>query len=159
MPKSPAPVARRESLYVKPRNSARLFELEEPIQAALMKLCVNAVGGAMLAGFSEALALGSSGGLDVWRMVEVLQASSFHSPLFLMKGEQILQKDWRPRFAVSLAEKDERLAQEAAAEQGAKMPISSAVRRLFEDAAKSGRAEQDYCSISELFFDWAGVKR
>ncbi len=139
--------------------SARLIELDEAVHAALMKLVVNSVGGAMMAGFAEALALGASGGLDLPKMIDTVQASGFHSPLFHMKGEQILQKDWRPRFAVSLAEKDERLAQEAAAEQGAKMPISSAVRRLFEDAAKSGRAEQDYCAISELFFEWAGVKR
>ena len=139
--------------------SARLIEVEEAAHAALMKLVVNSVGGAMMAGFAEALALGASGGLDLAKMIDTVQASGFHSPLFLMKGEQILQKDWTPRFAVSLAEKDERLAQEAAADQGAKMPISSAVRKLFEEAGKSGRADQDYCSISELFFEWAGLKR
>ncbi len=110
--------------------SARIIELDDPVQAALMKLCVNAVGGAMIAGFAEALALGASGGLPVWKIVEVLQASSFHSPLFLMKGELVEKKDWAPRFAVALAEKDQRLAQEAAAEQGTEVPINEAVRRL-----------------------------
>jgi 3-hydroxyisobutyrate dehydrogenase-like beta-hydroxyacid dehydrogenase len=45
--------------------SARIFELDDPAQAALVKLCVNAVGGAMITGFAEALALGASGGLDM----------------------------------------------------------------------------------------------
>jgi len=133
--------------------SVRLFELEDPVQAALMKLCVNAVGGAMIAGFGEALALGSAGGLDVWRMVEVLQASSFHSPLFLMKGELIEKKDYAPRFRITLAEKDQRLAQEAAAELGAKLPINEAVRRLLGEAAESGRAEKDICAVADLCFD------
>jgi 3-hydroxyisobutyrate dehydrogenase len=139
--------------------SARLIELDEAVHAALMKIVVNSVGSAMMAGFAEALALGASGGLDLARMVDTVQASSFHSPLYLMKGDQILQKDWSPRFAVSLAEKDERLAQEAASDQGVTMPISTAVRRLFEEAVKSGQSDKDYCSIAEMYFEQAGVKR
>jgi 3-hydroxyisobutyrate dehydrogenase-like beta-hydroxyacid dehydrogenase len=139
--------------------SARCIELDSAAQAALVKLVVNAVGGAMLTGFAEALALGASGGLEVARVIEVIQASSFHSPIFLMKGEQILNGDWEARFAVSLAEKDQRLAQEAAADQGAQMPISAAVRRLLADAVQSGRGGKDLCAVADLMFEWAGVKR
>ena len=139
--------------------SARVIELEGAQQAALMKLVVNSVGGAMMAAYAEGLALGASGGLDLAKVVETLQASSFHSPLFLMKGEQILAKDWAPRFAVSLAEKDQRLAQEAAADQGAKMPVNTAVRRLFSDAIESGRGGDDMCAVADVYFGWAGVKR
>jgi 3-hydroxyisobutyrate dehydrogenase-like beta-hydroxyacid dehydrogenase len=139
--------------------SARVIELESAQQAALMKLVVNSVGGAMMAAYAEGLALGASGGLDVAKVVETLQASSFHSPLFLMKGEQILAKDWAPRFAVSLAEKDQRLAQEAAADQGARMPVNTAVRRLFSDAIESGRGGDDMCAVADVYFGWAGLKR
>ncbi len=135
--------------------SARIFEVADPVHAALMKLCVNAVGGAMIAGFGEALALGSSGGLDVPKIIEVLQASSFHSPLFLVKGELIERQDWAPRFAIALAEKDQRLAQEAASEQGAKVPINEAVRRLFSEAVESGRGDKDIACVADLFFEWA----
>jgi len=138
--------------------SARMFELDDPAQAALMKLCINAVGGAMITAFGEALALGASGGLEVARIVEVLQASGFHSPLFLMKGELVVQRDWTPRFAIHLAEKDERLAQDAAADQGAKVPISEAVRRLFADAVESGRGDQDIAAVADLFLEWAKVR-
>ncbi len=139
--------------------SARIIELDTAPQAALMKLVVNVLGGAMIAGFGEALALGASGGLDLARMIETIQASSFHSPLYLMKGEQIMQRDFAPRFAIQLAEKDQRLAQEAAAEQGAKMPINEAVRRLFADAIEAGRGDRDLSAVADLFFEWAGLKR
>jgi 3-hydroxyisobutyrate dehydrogenase-like beta-hydroxyacid dehydrogenase len=139
--------------------SARLFELDDPVQAALLKLCVNAVGGAMITGFGEALALGQKGGLDVWRIVEVLQASSFHSPLFLMKGELVEKRDYRPRFKISLAEKDQRLAQEAADDLGAKVPINEAVRRIFAEAAESGRADEDIAAVAELFLERTGKKQ
>jgi len=139
--------------------SARIIELDTAPKAALMKLVVNAVGGAMMTAFGEALALAVSGGLDIEKVIETIQASSFHSPLYLMKGEQILNKDWSPRFAVALAEKDQRLAQEAAASQGAKMPINSAVRRVFAEAVESGRGDKDMCAVTDLFFEWAGLKR
>jgi 3-hydroxyisobutyrate dehydrogenase-like beta-hydroxyacid dehydrogenase len=138
--------------------SARMIELDDPVHAALMKLCVNAVGNAMVAGFAEALALGASGGLPIWRIVEVLQASSFHSPLFLMKGELVEKEDFAPRFAIALAEKDQRLAQEAAAEQGAKVPINEAVRRLFAEAVESGRGEKDVAAVADLFLEWTRKK-
>jgi 3-hydroxyisobutyrate dehydrogenase-like beta-hydroxyacid dehydrogenase len=135
--------------------SARLFELDEPVQAALMKLCVNAVGGAMMTAFAESLALGAAGGLDVWRMVEVLQASSYHSPLFLMKGELIEKQDFAPRFKLSLAEKDQRLAQEAARELGARLPINDAVQKLMAEATGAGKGESDVCAVAELCLGWA----
>ncbi len=139
--------------------SARLVELDDAVQAALMKLVVNAIGGAMISAFGEALALGASGGLDLPKMIDTLQASGFHSPLYLIKGEQILQRDWAARFALALAEKDQRLAQEAAADQGARMPINAAVRKLFGEAIESGRGDRDMCAVADLFLEWAGVKR
>jgi 3-hydroxyisobutyrate dehydrogenase-like beta-hydroxyacid dehydrogenase len=139
--------------------SARVIELEDAEQAALLKLIVNAVGGAMVAAFGEALALGASGGLDLGKMIDTLQASSFHSPLYLMKGEQILKGDWAARFAMDHAEKDQRLVQEAAEDRGARMPVNAAVRRLFADGIESGRGEKDMCAVADLCFEWAGVKR
>src|SRR5512138_347566 len=76
------PAARERARPALHAVSARMFEMDDPVQAALVKLCVNAVGDAMVAGFAEALALAVAGGLSVSRLVEVLQASSFHSPLF-----------------------------------------------------------------------------
>jgi 3-hydroxyisobutyrate dehydrogenase-like beta-hydroxyacid dehydrogenase len=139
--------------------SARVIELDNARDAALMKLVVNSVGGAMMAAYAEGLALGASGGLDVAKVVETLQASSFHSPFFLMKGEQILARDWAPRFAIALAEKDQRLAQEAASDQGAKMPVSTAVRSLFADAIEAGHGANDMCAVADLYFGWAGLPK
>lgn len=138
--------------------SARLFELDQPVQAALMKLCVNAIGGAMITAFGESLALGAAGGLDVWRMVEVLQASSYHSPLFLMKGELVEKQDYAPRFKVSLAEKDQRLVQEAAQDLGAKLTINEAVRRLLGETTASGRGDRDVAAVADLCLGWVEKK-
>jgi 3-hydroxyisobutyrate dehydrogenase len=139
--------------------SARLFELDDAVQAALMKLVVNAVGGAMVTAFGEALALGASGGLPLLQMLDTLQASGFHSPIYLMKGEQLAKRDLAPRFQLALAEKDQRLAQEAAADQGARMPVNETVRGLLREAIDAGHGEEDMCAVAELFFAWAKVKR
>jgi 3-hydroxyisobutyrate dehydrogenase len=138
--------------------SARLFEVDEAAQAALLKLCVNAIGGAMITAFGEALGLGQAGGIAVPKLVEVLQASSFHSPLYLMKGELVERRDFAPRFSIALAEKDQRLAQEAAAELGAKVPLNEAVRRLLAAAAESGRGDEDVAAMAQLYFEWVEKK-
>src|SRR6266702_4573804 len=133
--------------------SARLFELDDAVQAALMKLVVNSVGGAMVTALAEALALGASGGLALPAIIETLQASSFHSPIYLMKGEQIVSGDWSPRFALALAEKDQRLAQEAAKDQGARLVVNDAVRRLFSEAIERGRGDKDLCAVAEVLLE------
>ena len=72
-----------------------------------------------------------------------------------MKGELVEQQDYAPRFAVALAEKDQRLAQEAAAGSGREVPINEAVRRLLAEAAESGRGDKDVAAIADLFLEWA----
>jgi 3-hydroxyisobutyrate dehydrogenase-like beta-hydroxyacid dehydrogenase len=138
--------------------SARMFELDAAVQAALLKLCVNAVGGAMITALGEALALGASGGLDGAKVLEVLQASTFHSPLFLMKGELVLAGDYAPRFKLALAEKDQRLAQEAAADQGATAPVNAAVRQLLGEVAAAGRAGEDVAAVAGRLLELARPK-
>jgi len=138
---------------------ARLFELDSAVHASLTKLCIAVVGAAMATGLGEALALGASGGLDPAKVLEVLQASGFHSPFHLMKGEQMLAADYAPRVAVRLVEKDQRLAQEAAAEQGAKLPVKEAARKLLAEVVASGRGDSDLAVVADLLFEWAQVKR
>lgn len=139
--------------------SSRVIDLDDPVQAALLKVCVNSLGGAMVTALGEALALGASGGLPIWKLVEVIQASPFHSPLFLVKGELVEKGDYAPRFSVALCEKDQRLAQEAAADQGAKLPLNESVRRLLHDAVESGRGDHDVAAVAELLLDRAKVKK
>jgi 3-hydroxyisobutyrate dehydrogenase-like beta-hydroxyacid dehydrogenase len=138
---------------------ARLFEVDTAVHASLTKLCIAVVGAAMATGLGEALTLGASGGLDPAKVLEVLQASGFHSPFHLMKGEQMLAGDYAPRVAARLVEKDQRLAQEAAAEQGARLPVNEAARQLLAAAVASGRGDQDLAVVADLLFEWAQVKR
>jgi 3-hydroxyisobutyrate dehydrogenase-like beta-hydroxyacid dehydrogenase len=134
--------------------SARIFEVEDPVQAALLKVCVNSVGGAMMAAFGEALALAATGGVPLSRFIEVLQASAFHSPLYLMKGDQVINDDFAPRFALSLAEKDLRLAEESASDQRASMPVSGAVRRLYRKAIATDRGGKDMAAVADMLLEW-----
>jgi 3-hydroxyisobutyrate dehydrogenase-like beta-hydroxyacid dehydrogenase len=153
------PAARERARPALHAVSARMFEMDDPVQAALLDLCVSAVGGAMIAGFAEALALGAAGGLPVPRIVEVLQASSFHSPLFLIKGELVEKKDFAPRLAVTLAEKDQRLAQDACAQHGMRTPVNEAVRRLFAEAVEGGRGDKDVAAVVDLLLEWGKSRR
>jgi hypothetical protein len=88
------------------------------------------------------------------RFIEVLQSSAFHSPLYLMKGEQIINDDFEPRFSLALQAKDLRLAQEAASDQRATMPVSDCVRKLFAAAVRAGRGDKDVAAVADLLLEW-----
>jgi hypothetical protein len=108
----------------------------------------------MMAAFGESLALAATGGVPLGRFIEVLQASGFHSPLYLMKGEQIINDDFEPRFSLALAAKDLRLAAESADDQSAEMPVSGAVRRLFGRAVASDRGAKDMAAVADMLLEW-----
>lgn len=139
--------------------SSRILELDTAPLAALMKLVVNCLGGAMITGFGEALALGAKGGLTLPQMIDAIQSSAFRSPLYESKGRQLVDRDLAPRFTLALAEKDQRLVQETAETLGAALPVNAAVRALLAEGVRSGRGELDLCAIAELLFERAGVKR
>jgi 3-hydroxyisobutyrate dehydrogenase-like beta-hydroxyacid dehydrogenase len=112
-----------------------------------MKLVVNCLGGALITGFAESLALGKAGGLELADMVRAISVSGFRAPLFEMKGEQVLRADYATRFPLALGEKDGRLVQEEAQRLGIALPVSAASRGLLGDAVRAGHGEEDIGAV------------
>ena len=81
------------------------------------------------------------------------------SPLPLDRIQPLSDERLLRALMLKLAEKDQRLAQEAAADLGAKVPINEAVRRMFAEAAETGRADQDVAAVAELCLEWSRKKK
>ena len=112
-----------------------------------MKLATNLMLGHLMAGFAEGAALVKRFGLDPFVWLQVLEASTFHSPWYRGKGTPMLQGDFSTHFALKHMRKDFELMRVLADEVGAQLPVTEAVRRLFADAEAAGRGELDYSAI------------
>lgn len=106
---------------------------------AAAKLVNNAVVGVQMAGVAEGLALAAALGLDPVKMTEVLNASSGrcwaseqYNPCPAAAGGAPASRGFAPGFRTELIVKDLRLAVEEARVAGARVPMSSAARALYE---------------------------
>ena len=114
---------------------------------AAVKLAGNLLLFAMLNGLAEAIAFTEAHGIDPAHLVEVVGRTGFRSPYFDVKGKQMMEGDYAPRFAVDNAVKDLRLIVEAAEAVGLRLTSSEATKALFEETSAAGFGAEDMTAL------------
>lgn len=122
------------------------------------KICNNMLLAILMAGTSEALALGAKNGLDPAVLSEVMKQSSggnwalnVYNPWpGVMEGVPA-SRNYEGGFLVNLMAKDLGLAFDNAVTNQASIPMGSLARNLFQLHAGQGNGELDFSSILRLF--------
>lgn len=122
-----------------------------------MKLVNNVMSMCNVAVAAEAFTLGTSFGLDPQRMYEVLSTSGGRSGQFVKRIPYVLERDFHARFAITLAEKDLRLAIEMAHELTSAMPVAAGVHQLYEQAIGQGMGGEDQMAVIKLYERWSSA--
>ncbi|WP_372966468.1 3-hydroxyisobutyrate dehydrogenase [Marinobacter sp.] len=122
------------------------------------KICNNMLLAILMAGTSEALALGAQNGLDPAVLSEIMKQSSggnwalnVYNPWpGVMEGVPA-SRDYQGGFLVNLMTKDLGLAFDNAVTNQASIPMGSLARNLFQLHAGQGNGELDFSSILKLY--------
>jgi 3-hydroxyisobutyrate dehydrogenase/2-hydroxy-3-oxopropionate reductase len=118
-----------------------------PIGAgAALKLAGNLLIFTMVAGLAETLALAEAQGVEPGVALAVLGRCYFRSPLYELKGRQMLEGDFAPRGSLTSAVKDFGLIREAAAVAGLRLPCAETVSGVFA-AAAAERTDEDIAAV------------
>lgn len=165
--------ARARQLWIIPGGDAELVRRAEPLfaalgqgsfpqptaeQAALAKLAGNFLIGATIEALGEALVLAEKGGLDPERLLGMLTATLFGSPVVRNYGARIARTEFTPPgFALPLARKDFRLIQEAARETETPMPLAELVADRLTEALGRGRDGYDFAGLATVIREEAGL--
>jgi 3-hydroxyisobutyrate dehydrogenase len=141
-----------KAVYEKCRPLLALFGpsqyyVGEAEQARALKLAINLMVYATLAGLGEALAIGRRNGLDWEQMIDVMAASAIGSPLLKAKSGALKAHDFSATFNCLQARKDLTLINGAAAASGVPAPVAAIAARLIEDCIAMGSAEEDYAAM------------
>jgi len=129
----------------------------EPGMGQTLKVINNLMSVTALAIASEALVLGTKGGLDPAVMIEVINASSGGSNATMTKIPKfVLTRSFDFGFAIELSSKDIRLCLEESEAQGVPMIVGSAVRQLLGIAKGSLGGDADLTEIIKPIERWAG---
>jgi 3-hydroxyisobutyrate dehydrogenase len=107
----------------------------------------------------EAMVVGAKAGVDLERLLEVVEAGTGSSYSLNVIRYVIFRGNFDPaKFALSLAAKDLRLAVEFAGELGVPMNIVPNAAAVLADAMQHGLGDRDWSSYITLIEEAAGVE-
>lgn len=106
-----------------------------------VKLCNQVIVALNLLAMAEGLALAAKSGVDLEKMLSVVQKGAAASWALEHLAPRVLRGDYAPGFMVKLQQKDLRLALEAAAQAGLPLIGTSVVQQLLRSVEAYGGAE------------------
>jgi 3-hydroxyisobutyrate dehydrogenase len=113
----------------------------------LTKLSVNLFLITMVTGLAEALHFAERLGLDVAKVVEILDAGPMASAVSVGKAHKILAGDLSAQAAALDVLKNNRLIAEAARSAGIASPLLDVCHELFGETVAQGRAQEDMAAV------------
>lgn len=151
-----AVLARLEPLFQ--AMGKQVFHMGKTGKGQATKLVMNLQIALIYEGFAEALTLATKLGVDIEKLVPLVQASMVRSGVVEYKAPFIMKRDFSPNFPLRLMLKDIHLALEAAREARVRLPGLEAVEEVYDLAAEEGHSDLDYAATLTLLEKWAGVE-
>jgi 3-hydroxyisobutyrate dehydrogenase-like beta-hydroxyacid dehydrogenase len=136
----------------------QVFHMGETGKGQATKLVMNLQIALIYEGFAEALTLATKLGVDVEKLLPLVQASMVRSGVVDYKAPFILKRDFSPNFPLRLMLKDIHLTLDAAKESRVRLPGLEAVEEVYDLAAEEGHQDLDYAATLTLLEKWAGVE-
>lgn len=135
-----------------------IFHAGDSGAGQVAKICNNMLLGILMAGTSEALALGAANGLDPKVLSDIIAKSSgrnwateLYNPWPGVMPDVPASKNYAGGFGVDLMLKDLGLAAEAALHAGASTPLGELARNLYSLHSAGGSGGLDFSSIVKLY--------
>jgi len=122
------------------------------------KLAMNLIIALTYEGFAEALTLATKLGVNMEKLLQLINASMVRSGVVEYKAPFVMKRDFTPNFPLRLMHKDINLMLEAAREMRIKLPALETVEEIYEIATDEGQADLDYAATLSLLEKWAGVE-
>ena len=105
---------------------------------------------------SEALVLGSKGGVAPEKILDVLGGGLAGNKVMEVKREKMLEHSFDPGFRVELHHKDLGIALAAGREYGVTLPVTAVVDQMLQDLKMRGRGDQDHSALLTLIEESSG---
>lgn len=136
----------------------QVFHMGNTSKGQATKLAMNLQIALIYEGFAEALTLATKLGVEIDRLLPLVQASMVRSGVVDYKAPFILKRDFSPNFPLRLMLKDIHLTLDAAKEARVRLPGLEAVEEVYDLAAEEGHQDLDYAATLTLLEKWAGVE-
>ena len=128
-----------------------------PIGAGqVVKACNQIVVALTIEAVSEALVLGSKGGVASEKILDVLGGGLAGNKVMEVKREKMLEHSFDPGFRIELHHKDLGIALAAGREYGVTLPVTAIVDQMLETLKMRGKGDRDHSAILTLIEESSG---
>src|ERR671920_243547 len=128
-----------------------------PIGAGqVVKACNQIVVALTIEAISEALVLGSKGGVAPEKILDVLGGGLAGNKVMEVKREKMLEHSFDPGFRIELHHKDLGIALAAGREYGVTLPVTAVVDQMLETLKMRGKGDLDHSAILTLIEESSG---
>ncbi len=117
------------------------------------KAANQVVVGLTIAAVSEALVLGSRGGVAPEKILDVLGGGLAGNKVMEVKREKFLTHDFTPGFRSELHHKDLGIALSAAREWGVTLPLTAIVDQMYAAMKRKGWGKEDHSALIRVIED------
>ncbi|MGH7354478.1 MAG: NAD(P)-dependent oxidoreductase [Candidatus Rokuibacteriota bacterium] len=125
--------------------------------ACLAKLATNLLVGLNTVAVAEALVLGTKGGLDPGRLLDVLRQSAAGSRMLEVRGPLMVERRFEPQMKSELFLKDFHLMLEEGRRLGVALPLTGLAEQLCTATVAAGRGGEDIAVIITTIERLAGM--
>lgn len=112
----------------------------------------------VIAAVSEALVLGSKGGVPPEKIIDALSGGMAGNRVMEVKREKFLTRDFTPGFRTELHHKDLGIALAAARESGISLPFTALIDQLFLTTIKKGWGGEDDAALLRVIEDLSAYR-
>jgi glyoxylate/succinic semialdehyde reductase len=123
------------------------FFLGDVGAGAKMKLIVNSVMGSMMASFAEGLSLTEAAALDQDTLLQIISLGAINTPMYALKGPNMIKGVYPPAFPLKHQQKDMRLALALGDELAQEMPVAAAANEMYKTARRMGKDDEDFSAV------------
>jgi 3-hydroxyisobutyrate dehydrogenase-like beta-hydroxyacid dehydrogenase len=140
--------------------SRGLHELGAFGNSSRMKYVANLLVAIHNIATAEAMVLGMKAGLDPKSIFETIKTGAGNSRVFELRGPMMVAGNYdHPTMKVKVWQKDMQVIGDFAKAIGARTPLFSATRAIYDAALKNGHAMQDTAVVCAVMEKMAGVTR
>lgn len=140
-------VTAKKIFYVGPSGSGNAVKLVNNLMSMTNTACLI-----------EALVLGAKAGVNPEILFEVIGSSSGNSIMFQKKAPRIMNRNFKPQFALDLGYKDLSLVTMFAQELKVPVFLASVARQMFEMARARGLGNDDNVALVKVLEELSGIQ-
>jgi 3-hydroxyisobutyrate dehydrogenase-like beta-hydroxyacid dehydrogenase len=138
--------------------SKSIWKTDHPSKSSNLKIALNSIIAGTISMLSQSMVFLEKAGVDNSVFLEILSNSTLNSLTMQFKGNNILDRNFTPRFTVQNMLKDTNYMSNSCKKLSCRSDITDAIAKLLADAIALGKGNEDYSAIIKAFEASAEVK-